>query len=80
MIIDKLIESRVEQALTSVRPHLKVDGGDVELVEITENGLVKVRWIGNCVNCSLSPLTLKAGIEQSIKMHWPEMTGIEAVV
>ena len=74
----KLLE-KIDRALDSIRPHLKVDGGDVELVDITDDMLVKVKWLGNCRSCNMSHFTMKAGIEQTIKSVLPEVTGVEAV-
>lgn len=70
---------RVNEALDSVRPHLAVDGGNVEVLEVTIDGKVKIRWVGNCINCSMSAMTLKAGIEQAIKGKIPEIVSVEAV-
>ena len=70
---------RINEALESIRPHLVVDGGDVEVVEVTSDMKVKIKWIGNCVNCSMSAMTLKAGIEQAIKGKIPEIVSVEAV-
>jgi len=70
---------RINQALESIRPHLAVDGGDVEVVEVTPDMKVKIRWMGNCVNCSMSAMTLKAGIEQAIRGKIPEIVAVEAV-
>jgi Fe-S cluster biogenesis protein NfuA len=75
---DQLIQ-KVESALDDVRPHLKVDGGNVELVEITDEMDVKVRWMGNCVNCNMSTMTMRAGIEQSIRSKVPVIRSVEAV-
>jgi len=72
-----LIE-RVEAALETIRPHLIVDGGNVELVEITDDLRVLIRWIGMCETCSMSEMTLKAGINEAIKSKVPEITGVEA--
>lgn len=71
--------ARINEALETIRPHLAVDGGDVELVEVTSDMIVKIRWKGNCINCSMSAMTLKAGIEQAIKGKVPEVVGVEAV-
>lgn len=71
--------SRVDEALNDVRPHLRVDGGDVEVVEVTSGMIAKIRWQGNCMNCSMSTMTLKAGLEQAVKAKVPEIQGIEAV-
>lgn len=76
---DLQLLARINEALETIRPHLAVDGGDVEVVEVTPDKRVKIRWIGNCVNCSMSAMTLKAGIEQAIKGKVPEVAGVEAV-
>lgn len=70
---------RIEKALDDVRPHLAVDGGDVELVDVTAEYLVQIKWLGACVNCSMSGMTLKAGLEQAIRAQVPEITGVEPV-
>lgn len=75
---EQLIQ-RVELALDDVRPHLKVDGGNVELVEITEDMDVRVRWVGNCINCNMSTMTMRAGIEQSIRSKVPSIRNVEAI-
>jgi Fe-S cluster biogenesis protein NfuA len=73
------ILERVEDALTSIKPHLYVDGGDVEVVELTDDMHVKIRWKGNCESCPMSAMTLRAGIEQAIRNKIPEVVGVEAV-
>jgi Fe-S cluster biogenesis protein NfuA len=75
----KAIMDRVELALSTVRPHLHVDGGDVELVEVTDEMLVKIRWVGACQSCSMSAMTLRAGIQEAIQGKIPEIVGVEAV-
>lgn len=70
---------RIDQALDDVRPHLAVDGGNVELVEITENNIVRIKWTGACEHCSMSIMTLRAGIEQALIGKVPEVAGVEAV-
>ncbi|GAB4249855.1 MAG: hypothetical protein Kow0027_12960 [Saprospiraceae bacterium] len=70
---------QVDAALDEVRPHLKVDGGDVEVVDVTDDFVVKVKWLGNCENCFMSIMTMKAGIEQAIKNRLPQMTQVEAI-
>ena len=70
---------QVDEALDEVRPHLKVDGGDVEVVDVTDDFVVKVKWLGNCENCFMSIMTIKAGIEQAIKNRLPQMTQVEAI-
>lgn len=70
---------RIETALSAVRPHLRVDGGDVELVDVTEDMHVKIRWMGMCQSCSMSAMTLRAGIQEAIRGQIPEIVGVEAV-
>ena len=70
---------RIEEALNTVRPHLMTDGGDVELVELTDDMHVKIRWKGMCESCSMSGMTLRAGIQEAIRGKIPEIIGVEAV-
>jgi len=70
---------KVNAALDDIRPHLKVDGGDVEIVDITDDLHVKVKWLGNCEICSMSAMTMKAGLEQAVIQKVPSIVGIEAV-
>jgi Fe-S cluster biogenesis protein NfuA len=74
----QLLEA-VDAALDTVRPHLAVDGGNVEVVDVTEAGIVQVKWLGNCQNCSMSLMTMRAGLEQAIRSRLPEINGVEAV-
>ncbi len=69
----------VKQALEEVRPHLRVDGGDVELVDISDDGVVKVRLTGACSGCPMSTMTLKWGVENYLKKKIPEIKAVEAV-
>lgn len=74
------LELRVRKALDHVRPYLHVDGGGVELVRIDiEHGVVEVCLVGACRTCSLSQMTLRAGIERAILHEAPEIRRIEAV-
>ena len=70
---------KVEEALDQVRPYLQADGGNVSLLEITEKKVVKLELLGACKSCSMSMMTLRAGIEESIKRSVPEITAVEAV-
>jgi Fe-S cluster biogenesis protein NfuA len=70
---------RIDEALNDVRPHLAVDGGNVEVVDVTEQMIVHIKWIGTCKDCGMSMMTLKAGIEQSIVGKIPEINGVEAI-
>ncbi|MEM7571653.1 MAG: NifU family protein [Bacteroidota bacterium] len=71
--------TKVDQALENVRPHLAIDGGNVEVVDVTDQLLVKVKWMGACVGCSMSQMTMRAGVEQTIKSALPEIQAVEAV-
>lgn len=73
------IIQKIEIALNSMRPFLEADGGNVELVELTADMEVKLRLLGNCSNCSMSSMTMKAGIESGIKNALPEITKVTAV-
>ncbi|HMX40051.1 MAG TPA: NifU family protein [Saprospiraceae bacterium] len=70
---------KIESALNTVRPHLLVDGGDVQLVEVTDDMHVKIRWMGMCESCHMSGMTLRAGIQEAIRTYVPEVVGVEAV-
>ena len=76
---NKELLAKVELALDTIRPHLATDGGDVEVVEITDDLIVRVKWLGNCENCFMSAMTMKAGIEQAIKGKVPVIVGVEAI-
>lgn len=78
--MDKIAAAeKVNEALEKLRPYLKDDGGDMEFVEITDDGIVKVKLLGACGECSMSTMTLKAGLEDAIKKSVPEISGVEAV-
>lgn len=71
--------SKVEDALNVIRPVLQRDGGNVELVEVTPEGVVKVKLVGACGTCPMSILTLKRGIEATLKQRLPEIAFVESV-
>ena len=73
------MREKVEAVLNKVRPMLQRDGGDVELVDVDENGVVKVRLKGACGGCPMATVTLKMGIERSLKKEIPEVTDVVAV-
>ena len=73
------MKERVESALNKVRPSLQADGGDVELVEVTSDGTVKVKLTGACGGCPMSQVTLKMGIEKAIKQEVPEVKEVVAL-
>ena len=73
------MKEEILKALESVRPFLQADNGDIELVDITDDGIVKVRLLGECEKCPLSIMTLRAGIERSLMKQVPGIRRIEAV-
>jgi Fe-S cluster biogenesis protein NfuA len=73
------MREKVQAALDKIRPILQADGGDVELVEITDKGVVKVRLQGACRGCPMSQVTLKNGVERAILKEVPEAKSVEAV-
>jgi len=73
------LKDQVEQALEKIRPALMRDGGNVELVEVTEDGVVRVKLTGACGGCPMSQMTLKMGIEKVVKQAVPEVQSVEAV-
>lgn len=73
------IQERVEEVLGKVRPALQAHGGDVELVEITEDNVVKVRLQGACRGCPMSQMTMTMGVEAALKEEIPEVESVQAV-
>ena len=73
IITDENIINKIEEALTQVRPYLESDGGDIRLVEVTDDYVVKVKLLGACSDCQVGVMTLKAGVEQAIKKVLPEV-------
>jgi Fe-S cluster biogenesis protein NfuA len=74
------MQGKVEKALAEIRPGLQADGGDVELVEVTDSGIVKVKLTGACAGCPMSTLTLKMSIEKRLMEQIPEVKGVEQVM
>ncbi|WP_218127114.1 NifU family protein [Catalinimonas alkaloidigena] len=73
------IKAKVEIALNAIRPYLEADGGDVKVLDVTDEGLVTLELLGNCGSCPMSAMTLKAGVEDAIKRAVPEVSAVEAV-
>ena len=73
------MKDRVQTALNEIRPTLQRDGGDVVLVDVTEDGIVKVQLTGACKGCPMSQITLKQGIEKYLKSEIPEVVSVEAI-
>lgn len=70
---------RIDRAVDSVRPYLKTDGGDVKIVDVTDQNVVIVELLGSCESCPMSPMTMKNGIEEAIKKAVPEIKGVQAI-
>ncbi len=73
------MRERVEKALEDIRPYLQADGGDVELIDVSSNGIVKVRLTGACGSCPMSKMTLKNGVERAIKSKVIEVKQVISV-
>jgi Fe-S cluster biogenesis protein NfuA len=73
-----MTKEQVQEALNKIRPQLQADGGDVELVDVNDAGVVKVRLTGACGGCPMSQMTLKMGIEKFLKQQIPEVVGVES--
>lgn len=73
IITDPSIIDKIEEALDQVRPYLESDGGDIRLIEVTDDYVVKVKLLGACSDCQVSMMTLKAGVEQAVKRVLPEV-------
>lgn len=73
------LQDRVVRILNLIRPAVQSDGGDVELIDISDQGVVKIRLHGACVGCPSSSVTLKLGIERNLKEHIPEITSVVAI-
>ena len=74
-----MMKERVQDALDKVRPALQADGGDVELIDVDEEGVVTVRLQGACAGCPMSQRTLKMGIEKFLKEKIPEIDRVESI-
>ncbi|MBY0434963.1 MAG: NifU family protein [Cyclobacteriaceae bacterium] len=73
------LAQRVESSLDNIRPYLEADGGNVRVLEITRDHIVKLEFVGNCGNCPMSTMTFKAGVEEAIRKSVPEIKSIEVV-
>jgi len=74
-----LTQPAIEASLSRLRIFLAIDGGDVQLVQIKENGVIEVRLLGSCVGCPMSLMTLRAGIERALMIEHPEVKRVEQV-
>jgi Fe-S cluster biogenesis protein NfuA len=73
MMTGQELRTTVEKALDEIRPFLKSDGGDIELLSIEDDSLVKVRLMGTCVDCTVNQMTLRSGVEMTIKKYAPQI-------
>ncbi|HYH48936.1 MAG TPA: NifU family protein [Acidimicrobiia bacterium] len=73
------MEAAIVEAIDAIRPALQMDGGDIELVGVNEEGVVQVKLTGACDSCSISWLTLKGGVERVLKQRVPGVTAVEAI-
>ena len=73
------MKEKVEQVLDTIRPSLEADGGNVELVDVDDEGVVKLRLTGHCAGCPMSQMTLKNGVERVLKAAIPEVQQVLAV-
>jgi Fe-S cluster biogenesis protein NfuA len=74
-----MMKENIQKAINQIRPNLQADGGDVELVDVTDDGIVKVKLLGACRGCPMSQMTLKMGIEKYLKKEVPEVKEVVAV-
>ncbi len=77
--MEAVLREKIEFALDTIRPYLEADGGNVRIVELTDDAVLKIEMMGNCGSCAMSTMTLKAGIEEAIKRAIPEIVRVEAV-
>ena len=79
MQMKEVIIQKVEQALNKIRPFLQKDGGDVQVNAVDQNGVLELEFVGNCSTCSMSKMTFKNGIAETIKQDVPEITAINVI-
>lgn len=73
------LKNKIENALDTIRPYLEADGGNVRIVELDQDMVLKLELLGNCGSCPMSTMTLKAGVEEAIKRAIPEIVRVEAI-
>lgn len=78
-ILETDLKIRVEAALNGIRPYLEADGGNVQVLEITDERVARLELVGACSSCSMSAMTFKGGIEDAIRRAVPEITRVEAI-
>ena len=73
------LREKILSVLERIRPCLQIDGGDIELSSVSEDGFLKIHFIGACATCPLSPMTLRAGVERTLMLALPEVKRVEEV-
>jgi Fe-S cluster biogenesis protein NfuA len=73
------ITDRIEASLDTIRPYLEADGGNVRILELTADNILKLEFLGNCGSCPMSTMTFKAGVEEAIKRTVPEIKSIQVI-
>jgi len=73
------MKAEVQKVIETIRPFLQADGGDIDLIDVTEEGIVKIRLTGACGGCPMSTYTLKMGVENKLKKEIPEIKSVEQV-
>lgn len=79
LFVETTLEQRIQQVLDAYRPNLYMDGGDVEVLEVDAKGVAHLKMLGACIDCPISLLTMKLGIQRLLKEHFPEITGVNAI-
>ena len=73
------MKAKVQKVIETIRPFLQADGGDIDLIDVTEEGIVKIRLTGACGGCPMSTYTLKMGVEKKLKKEIPEIKAVEQI-
>ena len=76
---NELLKDRIEKALNGIRPYLEADGGNVKVLEVTDDKVVRLELLGACGSCPMSAMTFKAGLEEAVLKAVPEITRVEAI-
>lgn len=79
LYVETTLEQRIQQVLNEYRPTLYMDGGDVEVLRVDEKGVAHLKMLGACIDCPISLLTMKLGIQRLLKEHFPEVSGVNAI-
>jgi len=74
-----VMKTKLEAALDIIRPYLEADGGDIKILDVDKNMVLKIELLGNCGSCRISGMTLKAGVEETVKGAIPEISAVEAI-